>query len=100
MSEPLPFQPPVDHVVMPPVYESKATPEQRQETLELMANQIRVLHDQEKIGVPLMKAKIRCGCLKLLPWWVMYRCFYCGVWFCKDCAEQHFGAKVPPPQGA
>ena len=79
-----------------PVYQSNATPEERKKKLELMADQIRVLHEQEKIGVPLMKVKIRCGCMKLLPWWMMVRCLYCGVFYCPECAEEHFGMRRAP----
>jgi hypothetical protein len=76
-----------------PVYESTATPEERKQKLDFSAEQIRLLHSQEKDGVPLMKAKIRCGCHKLLPWWVMIKCLYCGVFYCPTCAEEHFGKR-------
>lgn len=79
-----------------PVYESKATPEERQKKLEFMAEQNRLLHTQEKEGVPLMKVKIRCGCHKLLPWWVMVKCLYCGIFYCPECAEEHFGMRRAP----
>lgn len=37
---------------------------------------------------------IRCGCMKKV--WLIhaYRCLYCGEWYCKECAEQHFGKTV------
>ena len=79
-----------------PVYKSNATPEQRKQKLEFMAEQMRLLRRQEKDGIPLMKVKIRCGCYKLLPWWVMVKCLYCGVFYCPECAEEHFGMKRSP----
>ena len=86
--------------VMLPTYESNATLEQRQQKLEFMAEQMRLIHNQEKDGIPITRVKIRCGCHKLVVWWGMYRCLYCSLFYCKDCAEIHFGAKVPPPLGA
>jgi hypothetical protein len=76
-----------------PIYENKATPEEQKLKLELMADQIKLLHVQEKDGVPLMRVKIRCGCRKLLPWWVMVKCLYCGIFYCPECAEEHFGMR-------
>lgn len=79
-----------------PTYQSKTTPEERQKKLEWMAEQVRCLMQQEKDGVPLMKVKIRCGCNKFLFWWKMVKCLYCGVFYCPECAEEHFGMKRPP----
>ena len=30
-----------------------------------------------------------CGIKFGLEW--LFRCYYCGVWFCESCAEKHFG---------
>jgi hypothetical protein len=30
-------------------------------------------------------------CGKTLPIWMMFRCLYCGFYFCQSCAEKHFG---------
>jgi len=82
-----------------PVYQSNATPEERRRKLEFMASQIRLMFDQEKLGMPLTKLKIRCGCNKLLPWWQMVRCLYCSVFYCPECAEEHFGMRRSPKDG-
>jgi hypothetical protein len=38
------------------------------------------------------QALITCGdCARGFPMWAMYRCFYCGVYFCRVCAGIHFG---------
>jgi hypothetical protein len=79
---------------MLPTFESKATSEEREQSLKWSAAQIQLILDQEKIEVPSKFTKIRCGCNKLVGWKFMYRCLYCGVWFCKDCAEEHFGFKA------
>lgn len=77
-----------------PTYKSNATPEQRMEKLNWMYEQIKYIKVQEDNGTPLARMKIRCGCHKLVKYLYMYRCLYCSVWYCKECAEEHFGAKV------
>lgn len=32
-----------------------------------------------------------CMCGKQFLMQHMFRCLYCGEWFCKECAEAHFG---------
>lgn len=78
-----------------PIYESKATPEENKQNMEWYAKQVQLIIDQEEIEVPSKFTKIRCGCNKLVGWKYMYRCLYCGIWFCRDCAERHFGYRVP-----
>jgi len=35
--------------------------------------------------------RITCGdCGKKVNAFVMFQCFYCGIYFCKSCAEEHF----------
>lgn len=82
---------------MLPVYESNATPEQRKQKLDWMYEQLKFIKVQEKDGIPVARTTIRCGCHKLVKYIYMYRCLYCGVWYCKECAEKHFGAKVAQP---
>lgn len=36
-----------------------------------------------------------CGCGNKPPWWKLYRCYYCGAWYCEACAPGHFGGKRP-----
>lgn len=35
--------------------------------------------------------KITCGCGFTLPLRFTYKCLYCDEWYCKECAEIHFG---------
>ena len=76
-----------------PVYKSNTTPEQRMDNLKFYHKQYSLIKNQHEIGTPALFVKVRCGCLKLICLKDAYRCLYCGIWFCKKCAEQHFGAK-------
>lgn len=84
-------------MVVLPTYESNSSPKERQQKLEWMTEQYRLIRAQEKDEVPIQHLKIRCGCNKLVRWIYMYRCLYCGVWYCADCAEVHFGKKRAEP---
>lgn len=37
---------------------------------------------------------ITCECKRRNPVRFMYHCLYCDCWFCKECAEIHFGKTV------
>jgi hypothetical protein len=37
--------------------------------------------------------EITCPCGTRAPVRFLFRCLYCGVWFCQSCAEVHFGKK-------
>jgi len=37
---------------------------------------------------------VRCSCKKKLWPHHAFRCLYCGEWYCKTCAEEHFGKTV------
>lgn len=37
---------------------------------------------------------ITCGCGHNVPVRFMYKCLYCGEWYCKTCAEEHFGETI------
>jgi hypothetical protein len=78
-----------------PMYASNASPEEREKKLEFMAYQVAVIKEQQSIGVPAKHVKIRCGCNRFIPWMNMFRCLYCGIYYCMDCAEIHFGKKKP-----
>ncbi len=34
---------------------------------------------------------VTCGCGHAAPLRFLYRCLYCGLFFCERCAEAHFG---------
>ena len=33
---------------------------------------------------------ITCPCSRRIALVYAYKCFYCGIWWCKKCAEDHF----------
>ena len=37
---------------------------------------------------------ITCGCGIQYSIEMMYQCLYCNEWYCKSCAEDHFGKSV------
>lgn len=85
----------VDRLVTLPVYKgADLTPEQREQNMMIVRDQTaEMLKHEHGMNTP------RCTCpdcgrtLKII--W-LYRCLYCGIYFCKECAEHHFGASVPP----
>lgn len=38
-------------------------------------------------------ASVTCTCGTRVPLFTAYKCFFCKVWFCKDCAETHFATE-------
>jgi hypothetical protein len=73
-----------------PVFESKLTPKERMEKRSIVAGQLQAIIRGDD--------KIQCagvGCFKRQPLWRLYKCLYCGMWLCKECAEKHFGYRVP-----
>jgi hypothetical protein len=62
--------------------------------IEIMGSQVKFIKLQQRDKVPSEAIKIRCPCLKLNNWAYMYRCLYCGIFYCKECAEEHFGKTV------
>lgn len=37
------------------------------------------------------KTEIECRCGQRVRLWMAFRCLYCGEYFCKGCAEEHYG---------
>ncbi|VUD48583.1 hypothetical protein TDB9533_01262 [Thalassocella blandensis] len=62
--------------------------------LEILACQVQFIKIQERDKVPSEHLKIRCPCLKLVRWIDAFRCLYCGIFYCRTCAEKHFGQTV------
>lgn len=59
--------------------------EQVNELLEIVAA-------QAKEVVLMVRVKVTCPCgRRVSVYYHTYRCFYCGVYFCKKCAKRHFG---------
>ena len=58
---------------------------------QLVYEQAKFIREQENIATPFTYFKMRCPCLKLIRFRDAYKCLYCGVYFCEQCAEEHFG---------
>jgi len=56
--------------------------------LEAIGEQASELADQES-------AQVTCPCGTTGHIELMFRCFYCHVWFCPDCAGDHFSDGDP-----
>jgi len=52
--------------------------------------QLEELYDQEQGPCGPAVIRITCPCGERIPLMEAYRCLFCGIWFCKDCAEEHF----------
>jgi len=40
---------------------------------------------------PMSSALVTCGCGRRMAIECLFRCFFCGVFFCPKCAREHFG---------
>lgn len=83
-----------------PTYESNATPEQRAAKLKFMHFQLKMLKEQSNWGMAADESTVKCGCHKKVKLIYAYRCLYCGIWYCKQCAETHFGYKTTEVRGS
>jgi len=59
----------------------------------LLAHQYRELRDCRTRGRRALDilAWLHCPCGLRIGLEAAYRCLHCGLWFCKACAERHFG---------
>jgi len=39
---------------------------------------------------------VTCICNKDVELMAAYRCLHCGIWFCRECGEEHFGPDAQP----
>ncbi len=85
---------PIEPVVSLPIYKSNATEEQREEKFKFLSFQLAMIKEQAGWGMAADKTTVKCGCHKKIKLIYAYRCLYCQVWYCKTCAEEHFGAKA------
>lgn len=37
---------------------------------------------------------VQCRCGIRVPLWMTFRCYYCGEFFCRACAAEHFGKRM------
>lgn len=62
--------------------------------MQVIEHQARFIKQQEDDDNPAKVLSVRCPCLKIVRLKYAYRCLYCGIFYCKDCAEEHFGKTV------
>ena len=76
-----------------PMYEPEAEGEELEKQLAWMVKQSQFIRIQEQDEIPAKYIKVRCGCNRLIALKRAYRCLYCDIYFCMECAEQHFGKR-------
>jgi len=79
---------------MLPTYQSNATREQRRKKLKFMAGQLLMIKEQVGWGMAADKITVKCGCHKQVKVLYAHRCLYCRIYYCQNCAQEHFGYKV------
>lgn len=57
---------------------------------EIVYTQLKETVDQEKQNITIRMATVTCPCGNKRAVLKMYRCLYCSVIFCTQCAEKHF----------
>ena len=67
------------------VDKTPATNEEKNQLLEIVSVQSKEL-------VPVMLGiKVTCFCGKRINvYYHAYRCYFCGIYFCRECASRHF----------
>lgn len=75
-----------------PVFKSNLSQDEREEKRAMLRRQIQYLIT----APPEQQIRITCcACSQRAVVWMMYRCLYCGLFYCKSCAEIHFGQRKP-----
>jgi hypothetical protein len=64
------------------------------EKFSFIAEQKRETVRQAAAGVNIRLGTMPCRCGATRAVLFMYQCLYCSEWYCKPCAEQHFGKTV------
>lgn len=69
--------------------------DKEQVTREQVRQNIRTIQAQTReLGDAFWKTSVTCGdCGRKVGMLFAYRCYYCGIFFCVECAEKHFGKK-------
>lgn len=66
---------------------------ERDAILEAVASQARELFQRDA-------GEMTCPCGTVMPLKTAFRCLYCEVWFCRECAMDHFGPLSDDEAGA
>lgn len=71
--------------------EEQDKPGQCAQKQEFIAWQSTMIQEQSAWGMPVDKITVKCVCNKKVKLIDTYRCLYCEIWYCQECAEEHFG---------
>jgi hypothetical protein len=71
----------IDHTTPQPVKE-KTREEIRKQIME-------IFHQGQHYSSPRC-IYVTCTCGNRVAFFAAYRCWFCKIWFCKDCAGKHF----------
>lgn len=63
-------------------------------TQQLVYQQTQETVKSQAAGIGVRLATVTCPCGRVRSVMLMYRCLYCKVMFCDQCAEEHFGQTV------
>lgn len=77
-----------------PIYKSSATPKERDEKINFMSFQLKMIKEQVGLGIAADKTTVKCGCQKKIKVLYSHRCLYCGIYYCRECAQEHFGYRI------
>jgi hypothetical protein len=56
-----------------------------------------IRHDRPLSDLGLPHMTVSCGCGRRMAIECLFRCFFCGVFFCEKCAREHFGEEDHHP---
>lgn len=54
-----------------------------------------IIRQTKEIGTVLFDCFVTCDCGRRVRLILAYRCYYCGIFFCEECAAKHFGGRRP-----
>lgn len=65
--------------------------EERNRQLNTIKDQHTELYKQSRDGKEILLATVTCPCGRCRGINRAVRCLYCDIWYCEQCAEEHFG---------
>ena len=75
-----------------PLFKSGLTQEEKEIKRTIMRDQIQHLVTAPREQQIFITC---CACNHRAVVWMMYRCLYCGCFYCKECGQIHFGQRKP-----
>jgi len=78
-----------------PIHRAPRNDEELVEKRVIVRKQYTEIFDQGGLDAHERLVWVTCPCSRRLAVSQAYKCLYCGVFFCKACAEIHFGEEKP-----